>query len=154
MWEILGYENFNRALYEQVKLGYKSQLKDLRMVLTYSTDPVSYHVGRIEYIPESGLWVSFAIGSRLNRTPSEDILFGRTSRRFLWCWLLLLFSSLGVFTFLDYFSLPPALHPGFSAREGLHQIWALPWLLSVALLLSDFSVIVLPRALRFWVGIF
>ena len=39
-------------------------------------------------------------------------------------------------------------------REGLHQLWALPWLLSVALLLPGFSVTVLPRALRFWVGIF
>ena len=38
--------------------------------------------------------------------------------------------------------------------EGLHQLWALPWLLSVALLLPGFSVTVLPRALRFWVGVF
>ena len=39
-------------------------------------------------------------------------------------------------------------------REGLHQLWALPWLLSVALLLPGFSVTVLPRALRFWADIF
>ena len=40
------------------------------------------------------------------------------------------FSSLEVFTFLGYFSLPPALHPGFS---GPWRLWALPWLLLVAL---------------------
>ena len=39
-------------------------------------------------------------------------------------------------------------------REGLHQLWALPWLLSFALLLPGFFVTVLPQALRFWVGIF
>ena len=37
-----------------------------------------------------------------------------------------------VFTFPGYFSMPAALHLGF--REGLHQPWALPWLLSIALL--------------------
>ena len=40
------------------------------------------------------------------------------------------------------------------AREGLHQLWALPWLLLVALLLPGLSVTVLPQALRFWLGIF
>ena len=40
------------------------------------------------------------------------------------------------------------------AREGLQQLWALPWLLLVALLLPGLSVTVLPRALRFWLGIF
>ena len=39
------------------------------------------------------------------------------------------------------------------AREGLHQLWALPWLLSVALRFPGFFVTVLPRALRFSVGI-
>ena len=42
----------------------------------------------------------------------------------------------------------------FQALEGLHQLWALPWQLSVALILPGFSVTVLPRALRFWVGVF
>ena len=40
------------------------------------------------------------------------------------------------------------------AREGLHQLWALPWLLSVALLLPGFFLRVLRRALRFWAGVF
>ena len=43
--------------------------------------------------------------------------------------------------------------PASQAHEGLHRLWALPWLLSFALLLPGFSVTVLPRALRFWVGI-
>ena len=37
-------------------------------------------------------------------------------------------------------------HSTSQVREGLHQLWALPWLLSVALLLPGFSVTVLPRA--------
>ena len=39
------------------------------------------------------------------------------------------------------------------AREVLHHLWVLPWLLSVALLFPGFSVTVLPRALGFWEGI-
>ena len=39
-------------------------------------------------------------------------------------------------------------------RESLHQLWALPWLLSVVLLLPGFSVTVLPRVLRLWGAIF
>ena len=42
----------------------------------------------------------------------------------------------------------------FQAREGLHHLWALLWLFSVALLLPGFSVTFLPRALRFWARIF
>ena len=40
------------------------------------------------------------------------------------------------------------------APEGLHQLWALPWLLSVTLLLPGFFVTFVPPALRFWVGVF
>ena len=65
------------------------------------------------------------------------------------------FSSLEVFTFPGYFSLPPALHPGFSGS------WRPPPALSSTLATfgcftfwQAFSVTVLPRALRFWVGIF
>ena len=39
-------------------------------------------------------------------------------------------------------------------REGSHQLWSLPWLLSFALLLPDFFVTVLLRVQQFWVGIF
>ena len=38
--------------------------------------------------------------------------------------------------------------------ESLHQLWVLPWLLSVALLLPGFPATVLQRALRLWGGIF
>ena len=47
-----------------------------------------------------------------NKTPGDGTLLGRTSRRFLWCWLL--FSSMKVFTFSSYFSLPLEPYPGFS----------------------------------------
>ena len=40
-------------------------------------------------------------------------------------------SSLEVFTFLGYFSLPPALHPGFSGPWRPPSALTLPWLLSV-----------------------
>ena len=40
------------------------------------------------------------------------------------------------------------------AREDLHRLWTLSWLLSVALLSPGFSVTILPRALRLWAGIF
>ena len=40
------------------------------------------------------------------------------------------------------------------AREGSHQLWSLPWLLSFVLLLPGLFVIVLPRVQQFWVGIF
>ena len=63
------------------------------------------------------------------------------------------FSSLEVFTFPSYFSLRPALHPGFSGPRRPSPALP-PRLLLVPLLLRDFSVTVLPRALRFWEGIF
>ena len=64
------------------------------------------------------------------------------------------FSSLEIFTFPGYFTLPPALHP------GLWCPWRPPPARSSTLatfscfILPGFSVTVLPRALRFWVGIF
>ena len=62
------------------------------------------------------------------------------------------FDLVEVFTFSGYFSMPSALQPGFS---GLHRLWALPWLLSVALLLPTFlDFLFLPRVLRFWASIF
>ena len=60
----------------------------------------------------------------MNKTPSNGTLLGRTSRRSLSCWLLLLFSSLKDFVFPGYFSLPPALDPGFS------DLWMPPAALS------------------------
>ena len=67
---------------------------------------------------------------KLSKTPSDGTLLGRTSRRFLWCWsLLLFFTSLEVFTFSGYFSLPSALHPDFSG----------PWRFPPALILLRVS---------------
>ena len=90
-----------------------------------------------------------------SKTPSDNTLLGRTSRKFfvmIW-WLLLLFSLLEVFTFPGYFSLPPVLHSGFSGP------WRPPPALSSTLatfgcLLLPFFVTFLPRMLRFWVGLF
>ena len=57
----------------------------------------------------------FYVHRRLHKTLSDGTLLGRTFRSFLLRWLLLLlFSSLEVFTFTGYFSLPPALDLGFS----------------------------------------
>ena len=83
----------------------------------------------------------FNVPRRLNKTPSDGTLLGRTSRKFLWCWLLLLlFSSLEVFTFLGYFSLPPTLHLGFSGP------WRPPPALSSTL--ATFSCFTFARLFR------
>ena len=83
----------------------------------------------------------FNVPRRLNKTPSDGTLLGRTSRKFLWCWLLLLlFSSLEVFTFLGYFSLPPTLHRGFSGP------WRPPPALSSTL--ATFSCFTFARLFR------
>ena len=63
--------------------------------------------------------MSLATGGWFNKTPSADTVLARTSKRFLWCWLLfLLFSSLEVFMFPCYFFVLLALHPGFSGPWG------------------------------------
>ena len=70
-----------------------------------------------------------------NKTPSDGTLLGRTSRRFWWCWLLLLFFLTGGFyVFRAIFLCHRHSAPASQAREGFHRPWALPWLLSVALL--------------------
>ena len=40
------------------------------------------------------------------------------------------------------------------ARERLHQLWHLTWLILAALLLPAFSVTFLPRVLRLWADIY
>ena len=47
---------------------------------------------------------------------------------FLWCWLLLFLRFRATFPCHRHSTLASR------AREGLHQLWALPWLLSIALL--------------------
>ena len=75
-----------------------------------------------------------------SETPSDG------TWRFLWCWLSFCCS----FLFRFQATLPCHRHSTLAsqAREGLHQLWALPQLLLIAFCFH------LPRALRFWVGIF
>ena len=95
---------------------------------------------------------------KLNKNSQWWYLLGRTSSEvfvmlvvalhsllFLWCCLLF------VFTFLDYFFMPPALHIGFSgtgksppALSSNPGYFQLPY----------FFVTFLSRALLLWVGIF
>ena len=61
------------------------------------------------------------------------------------------FHFVGVVSLFDFqATLPCHRHSILASQtlEGLHQLWALPWLLSIAFFFH------LPRALRFWVGIF
>ena len=48
--EILGHENIERPLHEQVKQRYKSKLKDIKVVPSEGTTPLSYNVGKAVYI--------------------------------------------------------------------------------------------------------
>ena len=91
----------------------------------------------------------------LNKTPSDGTCLGEPPRGFCdvgcccFCfpyWRFLRFQA----------TFPYHRHSTLASRtrEGLHQLWPLPWLFSVALVLPRFFVTVLPRALRFWVSIF
>ena len=51
---ILGFENINRTLLEQVKKAYKCSLKSLEYPPDYASS-VSYHEGRAVFISELGL---------------------------------------------------------------------------------------------------
>ena len=75
-----------------------------------------------------------------SETPSDG------TWRFLWCWLSFCFSSLFCFqAALPWHQLSTLAS---QAREGLHQLWALPNYFWLPFLFH------LPRALRFCVGIF
>ena len=107
------------------------------------------------YITLVTFCLPFYVHRRLHKTLSDGTLLGRTFRSFLLRWLLLLlFSSLEVFTFTGYFSLPPAIHLGFWGP------WRPPPALSSTLATFGYFTFarlfftVLPRALRFWVSIF
>ena len=68
---------------------------------------------------------------------------GEPRVRFLWCWLLLFFihccsSFIDVFAFPSYFSMPPALHPGFSGPWRFPPaLNSIPWLLWIAFAFSS-----------------
>ena len=58
---------------------------------------------------------------------------------FVMLFVIVILSSLEVFMFPGYFSMSPTHHFGFSqTRKCLLQLWALPWLLSIALFCQDF----------------
>ena len=74
---------------------------------------------------------------KLTKTPSDGTLLERTSKRFLWCWLLLLFfPNWGFLRFRATFPCHRHSTPASQAHKGLHRLWALPWLLSVAFLFA------------------
>ena len=92
--------------------------------------------------------------SKDQKLPVMLLCLGEPPVRFLWCWLLFFIhccsSFIDVYTFLSYFSMPPALHPGFS------DPWRpLPALSSTLATFNWFYFLFhQPRALRFWVDIF
>ena len=69
------------------------------------------------------------------------VLAGRISRRFSWCWLLLLFYPHWTF-FLFRAIFPRQRHSTLAAQvhDGLHQLWVLPWLLLAVLRFARLSV--------------
>ena len=58
----------------------------------------------------------------LRKLPAMVLAWENLQEVFVMLVVVVVFTSLEVFTFPGYFSLPPALHPGFQAREGLHQL--------------------------------
>ena len=91
----------------------------------------------------------------LNKTPSDGTCLGEPPGDF--CDVGCCCCFLAHWRFLPFWATFPChRHSTLTSQacEGLHWLWALPWLLSVALLLPGFSVTVLPRALRFWAGVF
>ena len=49
--EILDHENVKKALYVQVKQAYKSKLKDIKVVSSKGTTPLSHNAGKADYNP-------------------------------------------------------------------------------------------------------
>ena len=80
--------------------------------------------------------MSIAIGKWLNKNSQRYYLLGRTSRRFLWCSLSFhfwsSFNSWSSFRFQATLSCHRHSTLASQACEGLHQLWALLWLLSIA----------------------
>ena len=49
--ENLGHKNVKKALYEQVKQLCKSKLKDIKVVPSEGTTPLSHNAGKVVYNP-------------------------------------------------------------------------------------------------------
>ena len=80
------------------------------------------------------------LGGRLYaQQKSQDGTFERTSRTFLWCCLLLLFYPHWRFLCFQA-TFPCHRHTTLvsQTRKCLLQLWALPWLVSIALFCQDF----------------
>ena len=92
---------------------------------------------------------------KLTKTPSDGTSLGEPPGNFsdVGC-CCCCFTSLEVFTFPGYFSLPQALHPGFLGQWGSPPALSSTLATSVSLLLPRFFVTVLPLVLRFWAGVF
>ena len=77
------------------------------------------------------------------KLPPMVLCLGEPPVKFLWCWLLFfihfLFFILLLFFIHFQATLPCQQHSTLSSqdREGLHQLWALPWLLLIAFAFSS-----------------
>ena len=49
--EILGHENVKKALYVQLKQAYKFKMKDIKVVSSEGTTPLSHNAGKTVYNP-------------------------------------------------------------------------------------------------------
>ena len=108
------------------------------------------------YVVLALFWFLITSLGKLSKTPSDGTLLERTSRRFLWCWLLLLlfFLTEAFYVFgLLFFATgtPTRLLTPWKPPQALNSTLATFGCLTFC---QAFSVTVLPRALRFWVGIF
>ena len=86
----------------------------------------------------------------LSKTPSDGTCLGEPPGGFCDVACCFCFMSREVFPFPETF--PCHQHSTLASQvcKGLHQLWALPWLLLVALLLPSFSDTVLLRVQRFF----
>ena len=90
------------------------------------------------------------------KLPAMVLAWENLQEVFVMLVVVTVFTSLEVFTFPGYFSLPPALHPSFSG-PGEGPPLAVSSTLATFICFTFarlFSVTVLPQTLRFWVGVF
>ena len=129
------------------------------MVLTYSTNRVSYHVGaeRAVYISESGLLVSLTIGSWLNKTPSDGTCLGEPPGDFCEAGCCCCFSPHWRF-FINCFStsfltlswaISGFLHPFYTFSPAHRRVICNTFILTFL----GFSITFLPRVLWFWADV-
>ena len=84
-------------------------------------------------------------------------LLGRTSRKFLWCWLLLFYLAGGFSSFIAFqrhSSFFRELSPGFYTHFILSAQLIAQWFATLSFNLSELFVTALPWVLRFWADVF